>query len=472
MKKIIFISFLVANFGCRTIDVKKASNGFEGVFYKLPATQLQIEVEIKTTTYTKSGCFGANKGKLEGKVSKSLLDALDKMSPGESLINRKISSFTISPRSVEDQSKFYSISTSRKLLQNRTFGFNFNERGFLEKADFTAEDQAIPILTQVVSSTASVVGSVVGVRAGAAPAKNPCDNFLELADLISAKRLEFVTFEKISAPGGNEMPGKETYERVLLELDKMDLNIFGQLFFTTDIKTEKIILRYLPAKSADHLFEKPILAFDAGSGNVHVNKDVIAPRYTLSGGGSKILFESETDLPKQKSISIYSLKIDGDGIDKADIDSLPGNSSTSAGGFFYNIPIRCQVYITNSAGKIYQTEIDLPQWGRVGRLSKNLSKLNVVLNPLTGALVNVSGESKGLSAEQLKALGESLEKARDVFIIDDLAKMDKQIQLLEKKAKLNSFEDTELKQLVAAKELLKEKKEIAELKKAIAKMEE
>lgn len=487
---LLYIILLVAFVRCKTIEVKKttlADDIGSGSVYKLPKTQLQFEINIKTTTYTNSalGCFTNYEKYFKGVVAPKLLNELRGKANDQPLVTSKVTSAIISPIPIDDEEKVFTINTKNKALHKHIYGLNLDDNGILNRGEFSSENLALPIVSQIISSAAGFISPISQTRGAKDANENLCKEFYEKYEELDKAKSDFMFLSNFR--NASELPTKELYERVLAEYEKDKLNIFTQLMFSTEVQQDKVIVRFTPtASDVDLVNGKIVFGFkkNGDKGEIHINKDLIGSisSFVIASPGVSVVESDAATLKTAKDLKLYYLKIVPMGSDKAKLETIQKDPSTNlktaaagtdAGGIFYNLPLNCKVYLQQGENKNWsEATIMLPQWGSLGRLSNKTANQVVELNPLYGNLKSVKEQNQSVSPDQIKTFGQSLAEARDVFYTDPVTKMERRIKYLETQAKLTEAGGTELSELRKQVEVLKAQKEALELKKALKEFEQ
>lgn len=481
MRKILMgMALAVMLYGCAKINVQGlADNSYKpsaGLMYKLPRTCIAFKISVKTTTYTPSECYKQNKSKLPPTIDKKILEKLD---AGE-YSARKITGIEVITMPVDDPDKFFVIETNKKAFQDRTYGVTLSNQGFMTNSSLEAKDNTFDVATQFVSSAASFISPIALKRAPAAndaglPAfcKQQADSYEQL------QKDKYDFFRLRSMPVGIPFPTADLYTKVLAEYEKTEIALFNNAFFTTEVATNSCVVYFTPKKDLADIKNIKFFKYDATKDAVVIN-DKLPGEIRLQNNGVTTI--ELKDLSNEKDDKTFRyMSIEPEAAITEDVKGrLKDVSGGTAQGLRYNIPRQC-VLSLHKNGELASVKgtLQLPQWGAVGRLNEKLSKISVVLNPETGALLSATLESKGLTADQVKNAMNAASGFRDLFIRDKdaeaLAKIDKKIKMLEAQDKLDKLEEGEAIELIALRkeaELLAEKKKVAELKAALKKLEE
>jgi hypothetical protein len=267
----------------------------------------------------------------------------------------------------------------------------------------------------------------------------------------------------------------ETYQKVMDQFDKTEISLFNDAFFTTEIEKNSCIIYFTPGKK--EIDDLAFFTYDAKADSITINEGLPGSVSFVNNGIGNIRTAKEADLTADDNLR--RLTISPAATDSNVNTNLGKLESNGSEGLRYNIPKQCIVSVRkNKKPPTVMVSMALPQWGTLANLNAKMSKVSVVVNPETGALLSVNMESKGLSAEQVKNALAAAEKTRDLFIRDKdaeaVTKMEKKIKQLETKDKLDKLEAGEPEELIALKRevaLLTEQKNMAELKKAIKDLE-
>ncbi len=108
-------------------------------------------------------------------------------------------------------------------------------------------------------------------------------------------------------------------------------------------------------------------------------------------------------------------------------------------GFYYRLPVFCNLIISNGDKKEKPVEVTIPQFGFVTSLPVNLKNVKITFHAGTGALKSIAGESAILQLADVEAAGKSLVGVSESLEKKD--KRDKQIEDLEKDVKIKELQD-------------------------------
>lgn len=467
--------------GCARINVQGlADNSYKpsaGLMYKLPRTCIAFKISVKTTTYTRSECFNTNIDKIPPTIDKKIIE---KLKNNEEVSARKITGIEVLTMPVDDPDKFFVVETNAKAFQDRTYGVTLSSQGFMTNSTMEVKDNTFDIATQFVSSAASFISPIALKRApGADDAglKVFCKQQADSYEQLQKDKYDF--FRLRSMPVGIDFPDADLYTKVLAEYDKTEIQLFNNAFFTTEVATNSCIIYYTPTKDTTEIKNGKLFKYDAAKDVLVINEKLPGEIRLQNNGVTTVKFEDLTNENDDKTLRYINIEPEAIAVNTVN-GRLSDISGGTAKGLRYNIPRQCvlSLYKTGELPSVKGT-LQLPQWGTVGRLNEKLSKISLVLNPETGALISATLESKGLTAEQVKNAMNAASGFRDLFMRDKdaeaLAKIDKKIKMLEAQDKLDKLEEEEATELIALRkeaDLLTEKKKVAELRAALKKLEE
>lgn len=481
MKKInIFLLSAIVISGCAKMKVQGLSDGSynsgSGLLYKLPRTCIAFKINVKATTYTQAACFLKNKEEIPFTIDKKIIA---KLTANEEYTAYKITGIELVTLPVDDPDKFFMLETNTKTFQDRTYGVALSSQGFMTNSTLEAKDNTLDVATEFISSAVSIASSIAlkrGQNADNTKLERYCTTQLDNFNNIQKERFDFSRLRNM--PVGIDFPDAELYKTVLSEYDKAEIQFFNNAFFSTDITYNSCIIYFTPKSGLANIKNEKLFSYDATNDKLIINEKLSGEVRFQNGGITTVDIKDLNVVNGDKTFRY--LNIEPEATSSPLDQRFAGISSGTAQGLRYNIPKQCVLSLFKYAElPSVKGSLQIPQWGAVGRMNEKLSKITVALNPETGALVSATLESKGISAEQVKSAMTAASGFTGFFTRDKdaeaLAKLDNKIKLLEAKDKLGKLETGEDATLITLRkeaELLTEKKNIAELKGALKKLEE
>lgn len=478
MKKFILLLLIpAALFSCAKIKVQGMADAeyknTNGLMYKLPQTCIVFNITVKTTTYTKSECFKTNIKKIPLTVNQDIVKKLD--STGDFSV-RKITAIEFVTTPVDDPDKYFLVETNKKAFQDRTYGVTLSNQGFMTNSTMEAKDNTFDVVTQLASSAASFISPMVKRAPDDNTRKTLCETLA--ADFTQLQNDKFEFFQLKRQAIGSPLPSADLYQKVMDEYGKTEIELFNNAFFSTEIEKNSCIIYFTPNKSVSEIKEDIFFSYDPVTDIITINQDLPGKITFQNNGVTDIKYAAKGNITVDNKVR--RLTILPEEMSQLVTNRMNNFADNDAAGLRYNIPRQCVLSLSrHGSSPSVRGTLQLPQWGTVGRVNDRMSKITVVLNPETGALLSATLESKGITAEQIKNAMTAAESFRDLVVRDKdaeaLAKMEKKIKMLETKDKLDNLQEGEATELIALRkesELLAEKKKVAELKKALKELEQ
>lgn len=408
-------------------DTSKAKES--GIYYSLPKTILTIEIPVTKVSWKMGRYFNKNAELSRGKHEQ--LKKLKGSHKDSTLIFYELGDIIISGHPVPDMSKVYFSTLKTSPLKNRKLTFVMNDLSVLQSADVLNEDKTFDIITQSISSIASLAGVVMGVSKSSEDGTDT----IKIHENLLLKKLQTIRQSKFDLFTSPHVNSESVLNKQLSELEKMEAAIISEFTYFEEKKTSIFKVEIILSK-ADANKTIPLFKFTPESSIKFYQDTNLGYKNLYLNKGIKYLPDTSTDK------TTFSLKI----VTTVDqLYSKVGSSSTIK-GIAYNIPAKTQLSIVENEKPIAVANMLIPQFGKVAQLSKKLSTAYIELDPLTGSLRKVIAERKGLSPDQIKAAGGAIETTAGLVVkkseTAQLEEEAKKLELKEKILKLNQSIDS------------------------------
>lgn len=387
--------------------------------YMLPKAAFIIEVPIVKNTLSRGKSFINNftANELQYLAERFGLDEakykLMVATPTKDFLEIADDSIKISATAVPDMSKIFYVDSKSKWNKNQSVTFNYGTDGVLTEGESSVEDKTFDIAVKIASGVTSVVAGAFPLTRGGGGADLSIENPKERA----VKELE----EALTALEGLEgQLNYDVYKDLKTKLEKRYRSIFEKYFYKEKERITIVKVVYTPVANTQLNTEIPFFRLNANS-NLTFDYRIIKQ---LQG----------KDLSPGTVISGYTIAF----IPCREQQKTYYNSRTDdKTGFAYNIPLRAEIKIKNSAKKTIYDEIHkIPQMGIVGFTNTKKEKLVFNLDPLTGELKKLTIEGKAITTDQIGNTATAVTEAVKAAKRDDEdTKLEKEVKRLENEKK-------------------------------------
>ncbi|MEE1962772.1 DUF4831 family protein [Allomuricauda taeanensis] len=388
MKRFLLVVLLYAvGFGshAQRVTVEKYYKGRVmdpmGIFYALPKTILDIEIEMVKVVTKKP-----EDPKMCDKVLGDCEEVLGQM-PYSDGVEFNIRSVIITSKAVPDTANIYRVNPSSKWNKRKTIGFSFSERGTIKGANIDVEDTTIEMILSIVSAASNFFMKsrlpeqpIDTTGLDSTDYKKYMNKKEKINELLAAKVM------LISSP--NIDGSKEILEFKIKEVDKLLAVELKELIGSKVIKPFTLKLP-IDIKDTTYLKKQDVLTVyeqNFKTSGVVLNTDIL-PEYLLPyplvrqkngvGGITKFL---KMDIKLTEGL--------GNTV-KVRTDSLPPKK-----GLPYRIPADVLVKLTygqeTEPNPIYQGTVGIAQLGPVAYLPYKMDSADLTLYEETGGIQSLT----------------------------------------------------------------------------------
>ncbi len=413
MNKFIIISLLLLlfitsiSFGQR-VDVQNVTNSFslkrDGIFYALPKTILVVEIEVKKTVYTPP------KG---AKKENTLDSAYLKIINGEIFVKDsviEISNYSISTKSTQDLDQVFLLNPKKKWNKKTNIAFSLSEQGIIQGSEVSIEDKTFDLVTEGLSSIASIASAVLGGAVGAKPIsdKRTLENLLD-------KRANLITSTSYGGDG-------EAIKFQIKELDKMIESEMAKLIGSKKITTATFRFE-IDLDCTERSYELLKVISSGHSLGIHLipenkNDHILYPQKFIAKKDSGNVLRVEIS---NSSVSSYGQLIKN-----------LGASNETKRGLAYRIPKNKIIKIVFEKEDKLISSIPIAQCGSIAYLPYKMDKVNIKYYESLGSLKSVSAEAGSINAENFDVLAGTIKSGKDISNgKSELERLNEENQLLE-----------------------------------------
>lgn len=425
--------------GCNSIKVQQVSSPQKlknEYYYVLPKTAFTFEIPLETTTITVGGSFDEVKNMDDTSISYCVQkfgldkDVFLKLKNNEPLSPvTKLSAVTFSTIAKPDFDKIFRIKPRRRFMSEHSAGFTYTGDGIASASEAAFQDKTLSISAEVLKSVVSIIAGVrgTGKTTGAVPDKltfTSSQGLNKLNELVD----NYNDF-KIGPPSSID---PVVYKERLQAMEAMVKQKFAQVFYKEKTVIEVLKMVYCPPTT-------PVVSGDLKLFKIQGTKLVI---------NNAIEHDVEVYGPASHSFAAitdndyYILNLQGKKNGLADYMEPYGKDKFT--GYVYNLPASYIVTVKDDKQKVVVSQpVKLPQYGAMGAISKKQGKVSIEWNTETGELKKVSGESKGVSKDDISGGAAALKSAIDEIKGDDeTTQLEKEVKLLELKKKRDELKAT------------------------------
>lgn len=406
IRKIVSISLCVsagvAGWQCTSLNVvdlsKQNAGGKEGVYYTLPRTVIQVEVEEKTITRT-PGTYAS--------FAKEAL-GLDNVIKKPEVMEQtgRISSGTLYE---PDPQCVYKVEINgNNPAMRKTLAMNLSEAGLLSSFNATAENNAIAVAVGAASTASAIARQFLPLPGGndnttaavsdnpykyVTPEKSPgsytrADSLAEARNIV--RKIQSLRIRKGELLTGDiRIEGKETIEYMVREIEKMEEEYLS-LFAGTQTVSSRVRRHYFTP--AQQNMEQSI-------GN---------------------------------NITVRIQKMANTNADKISKHKISNNGQN---GFFYRVPGYARVSISRNGQELFNEQLIVAQYGSVQSLPAKSglfrSGYQVSFYEGTGAIRSISANTESISPDNVNQLNNTIRGI--INEQDELSRLDRERRILEQR---------------------------------------
>lgn len=434
MKKQLVIALAaIALAGCNSIKISHVSNAKKlknDYYYVLPKTAFSFDVPVHTTSFkaaknkTAAADIAKNSDVVKYCEKKFGLDKtvfLTLVAGNSVTPTSELSAVTFSTVAKPDFNKVFKVKAKPRFMNEQSTGFTYSGDGIASQSDASHQNTSLKTAGKILEGIVSIVGAIkggAGLKAAASPTPDltPYPELKNLDDLTTSYiKLQLTPSDIIDPVVYKELI--QTYEGIIRKK-------FAEIFYTEKTETKTLKILYCPSTEA--LTQVRLFKLEGGSIiiNSAIKNDIEV--FGLVGNSYGTI---NNDICYRLSLAN---KTNGLG------DYVTAYDPSKVSGYTYNLPASFIVTLKDEKDKIIIDQpVKLPQFGTMGSISKKQSKVSIEWNTETGELKKVSGESKGVSGDDISggAAAAAVSAIDAIKGDDETAQLEKEVKLLELKKK-------------------------------------
>lgn len=441
--KYFFLLAVVAVFSaCSSVKVSKVRRNEDltnRFFYALPRNTLDVTINIKETVYEREGDPKWNKGCIPFLAEKYGLDpkVLEEVLDNKRYVKYTMisDSFAMALGNRADAEKIYAVNVDPRFFVDNVVGLTFTQDYILSEATISSENKAFELGLTTVSSLLGAVATLSKGELEKVAGRDHCDKFTKLDSLIAAYN-GYITGPALPNLAEAYQTGKSLHNK------RMEAE-FAKVFYEKKETLRTIKFRFDPNDTMSNQTVE-FFRINKQDGIVELNK-ALETRYTRT---TEDRLEFKAVDAKDKDW--YTLQFTRSSNDLlAKMESNGNNLGSEAEtGLVYNVPRTAVFTIWKPQAPaparremLASNTYRVAQFGKTASINPKFTKASITLDPLTGALLKASGESKSLAPGNITGVGDLAGKGKAAFGgLTEEQELEKRAKILELKAKIKTLE--------------------------------
>lgn len=405
MKKV-FTLLLVATTTISCVQLKSkplgsSAGSYEGFYYTLPKTFINVEFGLKQTKITKGIYF--NYAECLGLPSVEL----DKI---QEKTTYEIDEVNITNNAYLDKDHIYQLDLNQKFLNRSDFKLEYATNGELSSAEISNESQILPAIITTLNVVADIAGGVSFL--GKTDKGFDCANLPQFIknELNELSDIDTAILKLLNS--GPDGLSQEQLEYRLKELKTLKSNIISK--FTATVKT-KIVKYSFELDPKDITSPKPLFKYNKDLGFERVYKT--NPHNTQKPIDDKMPFNHNFSVAENASNVTIDFVYKDNSISQA-IDTKKG--SQKEGSFYYRIPATVKYKVMIAKKNIGEATLPIPQMGTTVAAPKKLRNITFKLYPGLGSIYTVRGKTDSLRFGEIDSLRKTVFTDKNTYKIKKL----------------------------------------------------